>query len=155
MCCSHETSFYRSCFSLVFLIFQVALKWDVLSVGFGFKVFLISYLFWIQSYFSLFLQSILLQNGLQILSLKFILLNQYLLSMLVLCTENLFRVPPDHYTKKTCLSIRCHQMLNCNMKLCNDDWNTDHRKWLKRYLLTRGDHIYKKIQSLIICLIWD
>ena len=31
----------------------------------------------------------------------------------------------------------------CNLLMYNDDWNTDRRRWLKRSLLIRGDHILK------------
>ena len=33
--------------------------------------------------------------------------------------------------------------MKCNMCMYKEDWNTDHRKWLKRSLLTKGDHIKK------------
>ena len=32
----------------------------------------------------------------------------------------------------------------CNMLMYNDDWNTDHGKWVKRIILSRGNHIWKK-----------
>ena len=40
-----------------------------------------------------------------------------------------------------------------NMLMNNEDgWNTDHKRWLKRSLLTRGDHIKKNNNFNIFAL---
>ena len=89
---------------LVFLLFLSYFKWLwsetcwVLVLELKCFLFLICFGFKVISLF--FFSQFCWKMDLKFWASNLFLLNQYLLSMLVLCTENLFRVPSDHFTNK-------------------------------------------------------
>ena len=50
----------------------------------------------------------------------------------------------DKFTCNTWKAAQRRSFMKCKMCMYKDDRNTDHRRWLKQSLLTRGDHILKK-----------